>query len=54
MILRKNTVLQDNPRPHTGRLPSTIDDGERYFGVFPASLSILTSLSISRHVRNST
>jgi hypothetical protein len=29
-------------------------DGERYFGVFLASLSILTSLSISRHVTNST
>ena len=32
---------------------SWIDGGERYFGVFPASLSILTSLSISRHVIHS-
>jgi hypothetical protein len=35
-------------------LASAIDGAERYFDVFLASLSILTSLSISRHVRNST
>jgi hypothetical protein len=36
------------------RAASLIDGSERYFGAFLASLSILTSLSISRHVTNST